>query len=457
MSDRNKYDAFEEIIQNKLNDTTHEHGKSWDDIANKLDASQNKKSNFSKFLLGLCVIGMIGGILYLYYNNPSSEKEILAKTKETTTKPVITGDETVVIKPTNNKSLNITPPSSTTKDEEPKSNSLDEKTETPSQNTSPTVSIIEDSLHKDSTNNYRNTITIDDTIANSDIDSLSDINNDPDSRIINNLTIISNKQFACINDSITLSIEESSVNNVIWVINDSIYSSSNSWVFNPAQSGEYLINLKQNHFSDSNAVYISVDSVKLQIYVPGLIDIEHETTEDNDVISTYFTANEIPHTNFNDQLTSDELFGSGYFHWDLGDNVISNEAFPRHQYLTNGEFLVTLTYTYLNGCIQTAQKSIEITSNFDILAPNSFTPNGDGINDTFMPEGVKISGQPFKMTIFNKQGKVIFKSENSNNGWNGFNQNTGNKCPNDNYMWIIEMVNEAGNIDNYKGTILLLN
>ena len=61
------------------------------------------------------------------------------------------------------------------------------------------------------------------------------------------------------------------------------------------------------------------------------------------------------------------------------------------------------------------------------------------------------------MTIFNKQGKVIFKSENSNNGWNGFNQNTGNKCPIDNYMWVIEMVNEAGNIDNYKGTILLLN
>ena len=78
MSDKNKYDAFEEIIQNKLNDNTHEHGKSWDDIANKLDASQNEKSNFSKFLLGLCVIVMIGGILYLYYNDPSSEKEILA-------------------------------------------------------------------------------------------------------------------------------------------------------------------------------------------------------------------------------------------------------------------------------------------------------------------------------------------------------------------------------------------
>ena len=28
-----------------------------------------------------------------------------------------------------------------------------------------------------------------------------------------------------------------------------------------------------------------------------------------------------------------------------------------------------------------------------------------------MPEGVKTSGQPFEMTIFNKQGKVIFKSK----------------------------------------------
>ena len=116
-----------------------------------------------------------------------------------------------------------------------------------------------------------------------------------------------------------------------------------------------------------------------------------------------------------------------------------------------------LNYSSSYGCSQIIEKNIEITSNFDILAPNSFTPNGDGKNDQFMPEGIKISGQPFEMKIFNKSGKIIFTTRNSNDGWNGFNQNTGNKCPNDNYMWVVEIQNINGNIDYFKGTILVLN
>ena len=152
-----------------------------------------------------------------------------------------------------------------------------------------------------------------------------------------------------------------------------------------------------------------------------------------------------------------ERFENGEFQWDFGDGKESNSAFSRHQYLENGIYNVKLNYSSIYGCSQTIEKNIEITSNFDILAPNSFTPNGDGMNDQFMPEGIKISGQPFEMKIFNKSGKLIFTSRSSNNGWNGFNQNTGNKCPKDNYMWVVEIENINGTIDYFKGTILILN
>ena len=79
MSDKNKYDAFEKIIQNKLNESSLEYGKSWDDIANELDAKQNTKSNTFKYLLGLLIIVILGAIFTLYNNNPSLETGDSAK------------------------------------------------------------------------------------------------------------------------------------------------------------------------------------------------------------------------------------------------------------------------------------------------------------------------------------------------------------------------------------------
>ena len=54
-------------------------------------------------------------------------------------------------------------------------------------------------------------------------------------------------------------------------------------------------------------------------------------------------------------------------------------------------------------------QKLKLHANFDILVPNTFTPNGDGINDVFMPEGIKISGLPFELVIFNKSGKLFFQ------------------------------------------------
>ena len=115
-----------------------------------------------------------------------------------------------------------------------------------------------------------------------------------------------------------------------------------------------------------------------------------------------------------------------------------------------------LSFTDIYECTSFSNREIEITSNFDILAPNTFTPNGDGVNDIFMPEGIKISGLSFELLIFNKSGKVVYATKNINSGWNGFNQNTGQKCTNGNYLWVVKLENEDGSISQYQGSILLV-
>jgi len=52
----------------------------------------------------------------------------------------------------------------------------------------------------------------------------------------------------------------------------------------------------------------------------------------------------------------------------------------------------------------------------EIFIPNAFTPNGDGKNDYFKPEGTTISA--IDMQVFNQWGELIYQT-NQLTGWNG--------------------------------------
>jgi gliding motility-associated-like protein len=86
-----------------------------------------------------------------------------------------------------------------------------------------------------------------------------------------------------------------------------------------------------------------------------------------------------------------------------------------------GIYQVTVTYQY---CALT--DSVEITGTPGegaLYIPNSFTPNGDGINDVFRASATEVSD--FHMTIFNRWGQLLYESYSINNGWDGrFNNET---------------------------------
>ncbi len=64
--------------------------------------------------------------------------------------------------------------------------------------------------------------------------------------------------------------------------------------------------------------------------------------------------------------------------------------------------------------------------------PNVFTPNGDGLNDTFHPagEGVK----QFTLLIYDRWGKKVFETSALKDGWDG--TNNGEKCADGVYVFI---------------------
>ncbi|MBK5285414.1 MAG: PKD domain-containing protein [Bacteroidia bacterium] len=125
--------------------------------------------------------------------------------------------------------------------------------------------------------------------------------------------------------------------------------------------------------------------------------------------------------------------------WDFGDGF--GQSFlknPSHQFPKNipGVYPVTLFIVSPDGCLDTVQHNVEVIPIFTFYAPNVFTPNEDGINDTFIGigEGIK----DYTMYIFNRWGEMIYNTNSITEPWDGKVKNgSSREVQIDTYVWKI--------------------
>ena len=110
----------------------------------------------------------------------------------------------------------------------------------------------------------------------------------------------------------------------------------------------------------------------------------------------------------------------------------------------------SLTASSQQGCKTTKT----ITINFDgiLHVPNSFTPNGDGVNDIFYAYGKEIV--EFEMMIFDRWGEKLFTSNNLDKGWDGYYK--GDLSKTETYVWKINYKDIQRNVEHLIGTVTLL-
>ena len=134
-----------------------------------------------------------------------------------------------------------------------------------------------------------------------------------------------------------------------------------------------------------------------------------------------FIANQLPNENYMisiSNLTSD-MFGLSYS-WNFGDGYESSIEQPQnHVYQEWGEYEITLGVTTLiNNCFKSLSQMVQVAPLFYFYAPNSFTPNGDGNNDTFIPSIV--GNETIELFIYDRWGREVFYTNDLiNNQWDG--------------------------------------
>lgn len=140
------------------------------------------------------------------------------------------------------------------------------------------------------------------------------------------------------------------------------------------------------------------------------------------------------------------------YHWDFGDGDSSSLKDPEHRYLNEGKYDVTLTVTTPDGCVKQETQIIEVEDIYELYIPNSFTPNGDNLNEYFKIYGTGV--EEYEIKIYNRWGAQVFKSNNLEKPWDGtFN---GEKVPQGTYVFTISIKTTFGGERAKKGTLNLL-
>ena len=138
----------------------------------------------------------------------------------------------------------------------------------------------------------------------------------------------------------------------------------------------------------------------------------------------------------------DESIDATYWEWDFGDGTISNEQNPVHEFADSGSYTVRLIVHSDGGCPDTIYSTVRVEMEFIINVPNSFTPNGDGVNDGFIAYGIGYT--EYDMWILDRWGKKIYHSTDKNVAWDGTYFGNGKQCQADVYEWVLDVVDFKG-------------
>ena len=141
--------------------------------------------------------------------------------------------------------------------------------------------------------------------------------------------------------------------------------------------------------------------------------------------------------------------------WDSNFKILDSTKSPIEFIITSNKvgYRNISLYIIKDGCSsELYEDSIKICSKIKVA--NIFTPNGDNKNDVFY---VKAKGMStYHCTIYDRWGKIVFKSSDSDDHWNGKIMNTGSELSSGTYFYVIEAKDADNNQYLRKGHLQLL-
>jgi gliding motility-associated-like protein len=113
----------------------------------------------------------------------------------------------------------------------------------------------------------------------------------------------------------------------------------------------------------------------------------------------------------------------------------------------------TLTATNAEGCTSSDTVTVTVLP-YCIKVKNAFTPNNDGVNDTWMVYDQFDCLKNVRVQVFNRYGSRVFESQNYRNDWRG--TYGGSTLPDATYYYVVDFFLQDGRLYQVRGDVTIL-
>lgn len=127
------------------------------------------------------------------------------------------------------------------------------------------------------------------------------------------------------------------------------------------------------------------------------------------------------------------------FHWTVDGAPLGDDRSVQHLFndVLGGEYEVCLRVEDRYGCADSLCKTVPVVVP-SVFVPNAFTPDGDGVNDEFLPMALDVVPTEYVFEVFDRWGGIVFSTNVVGKGWDGQHANGGGILPQGVYVWRME-------------------
>jgi gliding motility-associated-like protein len=110
--------------------------------------------------------------------------------------------------------------------------------------------------------------------------------------------------------------------------------------------------------------------------------------------------------------------GGTSYSWSTASGIISGQNTATLTVRPAQTTTYTVRVTNASGCNSIASITIKVAEDYKLVANNILTPNGDGVNDTWMVQNIDMYPNN-EVRIFDRNGREMYNKKGYDNSWNG--------------------------------------